>query len=67
VTLCGPAEDLDLAPCLDPAALELDNRLVSVDRDGGLVFVDGQDGPRGLDGPPGPPGLPGQVIVQGAP
>ncbi len=40
VTLCGPTKDLDPAPCLDPAALEIDNRLVSVDRDGGLVFVD---------------------------
>jgi hypothetical protein len=40
VTLCGPTKDLDPTPCLDASALAIDNRLVSVDRDGGLVFVD---------------------------
>ena len=40
VTLCGPTRDLDPTPCLDPAALRVGSRFVSVDPEGGLVFVE---------------------------
>ncbi len=40
VTLCGPTRELNPAPCLDSAALEVKNGLVSVDRDGAMVFLD---------------------------
>jgi hypothetical protein len=40
VTLCGSTRDLDPTPCLDPSALRVGSRLLSVDPNGGLVFVD---------------------------
>ena len=40
VTLCGPTKELSPAPCVDPAALEIGNGLVSADRDGALIFLD---------------------------
>jgi hypothetical protein len=40
VTVCAPPRELDVAPCLPPAAIEVDGPLARVDGDGALRIVD---------------------------
>lgn len=40
VTVCAPASELDVTPCLPPGEVRLDTPLASIDRDGVLHFTD---------------------------
>ncbi|HEY6005606.1 MAG TPA: hypothetical protein VIV57_22180 [Anaeromyxobacter sp.] len=40
ITVCAPAEELDVTPCLAAAAIQVDEALATVDREGVLRFVD---------------------------